>query len=82
MNCHHICTFQIPGNTSRLIQFVNIILRGVTSDLPLSCIIRIEMSSQPWALLGLRDIMTFSIFFSEISKSLIIEGATGASFGI
>ena len=72
----------MPGNTPRFRQFVNIILKGVTSDLSLSFTILIEISSQPWALLGLRDLMTFSIFFSEISKSHIMEEASGTSCGI
>ena len=66
----------------RLRQFANIILRGVTNDLSLSFIIFIEISPQPWALLGLRDLMTFSIFSPEISESDIMEETSGASCGI
>ena len=52
-------------------------LRGVSNETSLIFIILIEISSHPCALLGLRDLMIFKIFSSEMLKSLIKEVGTG-----
>ena len=67
----------MSGNTLCLKQFVNIILRGVSNEASLIFIILIEIPSQPCALLGLRDLMMFRIFSSEILKSFIKEVGVG-----
>ena len=54
----------------------------MTNAASLNFIILTDMSSQPCALLGLSDLMIFSILSSEMIKSLIRGAVTGLSPGI
>ena len=58
------------------------VFRGVTKVASLNFIILTDISSHPCALLGLSDLMMFSILSSEMRDSLIWEVGTGASCGI
>ena len=58
------------------------IFSGVTSAVSRNFSILTDIPSQPFALLGFNDLITFSIFSSVIGKSFIREEGAGKLVGI